>query len=72
MDNDFKVKTDYNNQPVTIELEKFIAQGAEEDIVPDNNGESYLKIVEGSGAGSHNHFLKEGKSNEYYIMLFLL
>ena len=45
LDNDFKVNTEYNNQPVIIELEKFIA-GAEKDIVPNDNGEEYLKIVE--------------------------
>ncbi|MBE9489316.1 MAG: cytochrome c biogenesis protein CcsA, partial [Bacteroidetes bacterium] len=55
LNNKFKFKTLYNKQPVKIELEEFIS-GAEEDIVMDDSGESYLKVVE----AGHNHFLKEG------------
>jgi cytochrome c-type biogenesis protein CcsB len=71
MDNNFKVETKYNQQPVTIELIKFIA-GAEEDIVPDENGEEYLKIVEASGTGPHNHFLKVGEVASIHNLLFAL
>ncbi|NMH86166.1 cytochrome c biogenesis protein CcsA [Flavivirga algicola] len=71
LDNDFKVETDYNKQPVTIELEKFIV-GAEEDIVPDESGEAYLKIVEAGGGGPHNHFLKEGEVQSIHNILFAL
>ncbi len=71
LSNSLKIETDYNKQPVTIELEKFIAH-AEEDIVPSNDGEAYLKIVEGSGAGSHNHFLKEGKQASIHNVIFTL
>jgi len=42
LDNDFKIETEYNNIPITIELEKFI-KAAEKDIVPDENGEEHLK-----------------------------
>ncbi|MFD1162523.1 cytochrome c biogenesis protein CcsA [Hwangdonia seohaensis] len=71
MENKFRVTTDYNNQPVTIELEKFIA-GAEEDIIPDENGEEYLKLVEAGGNGSHNHFLKVGEvANVHNILIAL-
>lgn len=45
LDNELTINTDYNKQPVSIELVDFIS-GAEEDIVPDDNGEHYLKIVE--------------------------
>src|SRR5690606_31887100 len=44
LDNKFMVETDYNNIPVSIELEKFI-NSAEIDVIPDESGESYLKIV---------------------------
>ncbi|OYX26234.1 MAG: cytochrome C biogenesis protein [Flavobacteriales bacterium 32-35-8] len=71
MDNDFKVETKYNQQPVTIELEKFI-RGAEEDIVPNENGESYLKVVESGGDGPHNHFLKVGEVASIHNVLFAL
>ncbi|AUP77965.1 cytochrome c biogenesis protein CcsA [Flavivirga eckloniae] len=71
LDNDFSIETDYNKQPVSIELEKFIV-GAEEDIVPDDNGEAYLKIVEASGSGPHNHFLKAGEVQSIHNILFAL
>ncbi|MGE5944583.1 MAG: cytochrome c biogenesis protein CcsA [Flavobacteriales bacterium] len=71
MDNDFKIETKYNQQPVTIELEKFI-KGAEEDIVPDENGEAYLKIVESGGGSPHNHFLKVGEVASIHNILFAL
>src|SRR5690606_1028596 len=58
-------------QPITIELEKFI-KGAEEDIIPDENGESYLKIVESGMNGPHNHFLKVGEVASIHNVLFAL
>lgn len=67
LENDFNIKTEYNNQPITIELEKFI-KGAEEDIIPNDNGEEYLKMVE----GGHNHFLKVGEVQSVHNVLFSL
>ncbi|MDU8887189.1 cytochrome c biogenesis protein CcsA [Yeosuana sp. MJ-SS3] len=71
LNNHFKVNTDYNGQPVTIELDNFIS-GAEEDIVPNEDGEEYLKIVEASGGGSHNHFLKVGQVQSIHNVLIAL
>lgn len=71
LNNTFKIETKYNQQPVTIELEKFI-EGAEEDIVPDESGESYLKIVEADGGGPHNHFLKVGEVQNIHNTLVAL
>ncbi|MBD0831696.1 cytochrome c biogenesis protein CcsA [Aestuariibaculum sediminum] len=71
LENDFKIETRYDQQPVTIELEKFI-KGAEEDIVPSENGESYLKIVEAGGGAPHNHFLKVGEVQSIHNILFAL
>ncbi|TGV04807.1 cytochrome c biogenesis protein CcsA [Flavivirga rizhaonensis] len=71
LENEFKIETDYNKQPVAIELEKFIVS-AEEDIVPDENGEEYLKIVEAGGNGPHNHFLKTGQVQSIHNILFAL
>jgi cytochrome c-type biogenesis protein CcsB len=71
LDNDFKISAKYNQKPVTIELEKFIV-GAEEDIVPNETGEEYLKIVEAGGSGPHNHFLKVGQVQSIHNMLFAL
>ena len=69
--NHFNVNTDYNGQPVSIELEKFIG-GAEKDIVPDDNGDEYLKIVEAGGGQPHNHFLKVGQVQNIHNTLFSL
>ncbi|MCB4808407.1 cytochrome c biogenesis protein CcsA [Tamlana sp. 62-3] len=71
MDNDFSLETKYNNQPVSFELEKFVV-GAEKDIVPDETGESYLKLVEAGQNGPHNHFLKEGQVASIHNILFAL
>ncbi len=71
LDNDFSIDTEYNGQPINIELEKFIG-GAEEGIIPDENGESYLKVVEAGVNGPHNHFLKEGQVANIHNILFAL
>ena len=71
LNNKFVKRTDYNGQPITIELEKFIS-GAEEDIIPDESGENYLKIVEAGAAGPHNHFLKEGQVQSIHNVLYAL
>ena len=71
LNNSFKVNTDYNGQPVTIELEKFIG-AAEEDIIPDDSGEPYLKMVESSGGVPHNHFIKEGQVQNIHNILISL
>lgn len=71
LQNKFKVSTDYNKQPVTIELVDFIA-GAEEDVIPDDNGDLFLKLVEGGDSGRHNHFLKVGEVQNIHNVLFAL
>ncbi|MEL0456633.1 cytochrome c biogenesis protein CcsA [Flavobacteriaceae bacterium SZ-1-7] len=71
LENEFKIETKYNQQSVTIELEKFIV-GAEEDIIPDETGEEYLKVVEAGQSGPHNHFLKVGEVSSIHNVLFAL
>ncbi|MGB5417298.1 cytochrome c biogenesis protein CcsA, partial [Algibacter sp.] len=71
LENDFKVDTKYGEQPVTIELEKFIV-GAEEDVIPNKNGEEYLKLVEAGANGAHNHFLKVGEQASIHNVIFTL
>jgi cytochrome c-type biogenesis protein CcsB len=67
LNNNFEFKTSYNGQPVKIELEEFIS-GAEEDIIPDDSGESYLKIVE----SGRNYFLKVGTVASIRNVLYAL
>ncbi|WP_434035808.1 cytochrome c biogenesis protein CcsA [Formosa sp. 4Alg 33] len=71
LDNSFKIETKYDQQPVTIEMTDFIG-GAEEDIIPDENGESYLKLVEAGNGQPHNHFLKSGEVQSIHSLLISL
>ncbi len=71
LDNDFEINRDYNGQPFSVKLEKFVA-GAEEDIIPDDSGEEYLKIVEAGNGQPHNHFLKVGSIENIHNTLIAL
>ena len=69
--NSFNKTYTYGDQEVTIELEQF-QTGVEMDVVPDENGESYLKIVEATDGQRHNHFLKVGEVANLHNTLFAL
>ncbi|WP_439152722.1 cytochrome c biogenesis protein CcsA [Winogradskyella sp.] len=71
LNNDFDETIVYDNIPVNFKLQKFI-KGAETDIIPDESGESYLKIVEAGDGGSHNHFLKDGEVSSLHNILISL
>ena len=67
--NDFTFNTDYNGQPVKLEVLDFI-HGAEEGLVEDPEGENYLKIVEAGGGNRHDHYLKEGEASNIHNVIF--
>ncbi len=71
MTNSFDYTAYYNDTPVRFELTDFFL-GAEEDVVPDENGENYLKIVEARGNGPHNHFIKQGTVENIHNLLIAL
>jgi cytochrome c-type biogenesis protein CcsB len=71
LENDFDETITYANVPVNFNLQKFI-KGAEKDIIPDEKGESYLKIVEAGDGSSHNHFLKDGEVSNMHNLLVSL
>ncbi len=71
LENDFSYATDYNGQDVKFELEKYIG-GAELDVVPNETGDEYLKIVEAGNGAPHNHFLKVGETQSLHNVLFSL
>ena len=71
MENNFLLKTEYGGSHISIKLNEFI-NGAEEDIVPDENGDYYLKIVESAGGMPHNHFLKDGSTENIHGTLYTL
>ncbi len=69
--NELPWKSDFNGQDFKIEYVDFI-EGAQEGLVPDENGEGFLKIVEASGGQRHEHFLKEGEVASIHNILFAL
>jgi len=69
--NKFNYNTTYGDKKINIELVDFI-QGAEKDIIPDVNGEEYLKIVEAGDGVPHNHFLKMGEVQSLHNVLYAL
>ncbi|WP_179320336.1 cytochrome c biogenesis protein CcsA [Winogradskyella helgolandensis] len=71
LDNEFEKTFDYGDTEVTIKLEKFI-EGAEEDIIPNETGKRYLKVVEAGSSGPHNHFLEDGKVANLHNVLVSL
>ncbi|MDT0650028.1 cytochrome c biogenesis protein CcsA [Autumnicola edwardsiae] len=70
-ENDYQLNTDYSGQPVTFEVTNFI-HGAEETLVPTEDGERYLKIVEAGGGQRHDHYLQEGQVSNIHNTLFTL
>ena len=72
LNNEFERTYNYGGTQVNFKLKKFIL-GAEKDVVPDDNGENYLKIVEAGADGNpHNHFLKEGEVSSMHNVLISL
>ena len=71
LSNKYKLETSYGDTPVSVELIDFIS-GAEEDIIPDENGEYYLKLVEAGVGAPHNHFLKLGQVSNIHNVLYAL
>ena len=71
MENNFSLNTEYGGSPISLKLNEFI-NGAEEDVVFDENGDYYLKIVESAGGMPHNHFLKDGSTENIHGTLYTL
>ena len=71
LNNDFSETYDYGGTKVVITLDEFI-KGAEKDIIPNDNGERYLKIVEAGGGQPHDHFLKDGDIANLHNVLISL
>ena len=71
LNNKYHLQTTYHNSAVSVELIDFIS-GAEEDIVPDENGDFYLKLVEAGSGAPHNHFLKLGQVSNIHNILYAL
>lgn len=64
-------KSDFNGQGFTITYVDFI-DGAKEGLIPDENGNEYLKIVEAGDGQRHEHYLESGKVASIHNVLFSL
>ncbi|MCM4156053.1 cytochrome c biogenesis protein CcsA [Gramella sp. AN32] len=71
VENDYSLNTDFNGQKLSFEVTNFI-NGAEEALVPTEDGENYLKIVEAGDGSRHDHYLKEGEVSNIHNVLFTL
>ncbi|NRD24178.1 cytochrome c biogenesis protein CcsA [Winogradskyella litoriviva] len=71
LDNEFNKTFDYGDEQVNIELVELI-KGAEKDIIPNETGKRYLKIVEAGQGAPHNHFLEDGKTASLHNVLVSL
>lgn len=68
-ENDVSIDTDFNKQPVTIEVLNFI-HGAKEGLILSEAGENYLQIVEAGDGNRHEHYLKEGEIENIHNVIF--
>ena len=64
-------RSDFNGQPFEISYAGFI-KGAEEGLIPTEDGDLYLKIVEAGGGNRHDHYLKSGEVASIHNVLFAL
>lgn len=71
LNNSLSFNTTYDKTKISISLDKFIAN-AEKDIIPNEEGEAYLKIVEAGNSAPHNHFLKSGEDQMIHNIIFTL
>lgn len=69
LNNDFRIATDYNKQPVTITFKDFISN-AERGLVPSEDGDPYLKIVEAGDGSRHDHWIRVGEVANIHNILF--
>ncbi len=62
---------DYNGQDFTISYVDFI-KGAKLGLVPSEEGQRFLKIVEAGAGQREEHYLEDGKVSNIHNMLFAL
>ncbi len=63
--------SDFNGEPFTVSYVDFI-RGAKEGLLPDENGNQFLKIVEAGDGQRHEHYLEDGKVASVHGVLFAL
>ncbi|WP_223845483.1 cytochrome c biogenesis protein CcsA [Flavobacterium selenitireducens] len=71
LDNDFTMSEKFADTPFKITSDKYV-MGATETVQPNENGNTYLKLVEAGDGGRHEHYLKEGEVQNIHNLLFSL
>lgn len=71
LNNNFSFNTDYNDQPIKIEYVDFM-KGAVESLIPGDEGDFYMELVESEGGIRHSHWLKDGQVSSIHGVLFAL
>lgn len=69
--NNFSMSENFADTHFKVEYQNFI-MGAKEYIKADPKGSLYLKLVEGSDSGRHEHYIKEGEVQNIHNVLFAL
>ncbi|MCY4216186.1 MAG: cytochrome c biogenesis protein CcsA [Flavobacteriaceae bacterium] len=67
--NSLRWKSNFGDQKFKIELLDY-TEDVMEDLVLDNKGHRFLKLVESSTGQRHNHFIKEGEVLSAHHLLF--
>ncbi len=67
--NSLKWKSNFGDQNFQVELLDY-TEDVVEDLVLDNQGQRFLKIVESSSGQRHNHFIREGEVLNIHNLLF--
>ncbi|QCX39371.1 cytochrome C biogenesis protein [Aureibaculum algae] len=58
--NNFSLKADFRDKPVTVNYVSFLPN-AFEKFEEDTSGEEFLHFVESGGGGRHDHYIKKGE-----------
>ncbi|MFS4455568.1 cytochrome c biogenesis protein CcsA [Maribacter sp. 2304DJ31-5] len=64
-------RSDFNGTDFSISYVDFI-EGAKKGLLPDPEGNTYLKLVEAGDGQRHEHFLENGKVTSVHNVLFAL
>ena len=71
VNNFFEWEKEFNGQPFSIRFENYL-EDVSEQLVLDDSGDRYIKIVESSNGSRHDHSLKEGEVANIHNILFTL
>jgi len=69
LNNKFKWKTDFKEDPIAINFNKFV-YGAEEGFIDDETGAYHLKLVEAGEGTRHDHYLQDGELVNIHNILY--